>query len=111
VALLHRWDDVRIGVEGDRDVCVPEDLRDHLGVLAGLEGQRRPRMREVVESDAWDETEALLLELKAFERHRTERAHLIFGARSGPHDDLVIALALAVLEDPGVFSMGPRVWS
>lgn len=56
------------------------------------------------------ETEALLLELKAFERHRTERAHLIFGARSGAHDDLVIALALAVLEDPGVFSVGPRFW-
>jgi hypothetical protein len=51
--LLHRGDDVAVGLERDGDVCLPENLGDDLGVLAGLERQRRPGVPEVVEPDAW----------------------------------------------------------
>ena len=42
--------------------------------------------------------EAMVYELTSFELRRTEAANLSFGAfKTGKHDDLVIAVGLAVL--------------
>ena len=49
--LLHRWDGVRVGVQGDRDGRVPEALTDDLGMDAGLQGQGGMGVSQVVQSD------------------------------------------------------------
>lgn len=46
------------------------------------------------------EARALVDELLAFEIRITDDAHMVSGARTGKHDDLVIALALSVLVEP-----------
>jgi len=43
-----------------------------------------------------DEAETLARELKDFRVEYTAAGHLTFNARSGKHDDLVLALAIAV---------------
>jgi len=51
--LLHRWDDVRVGVERDRDRGVTQTLLNHLRVEALGEKERRRGMPQVVEPDLW----------------------------------------------------------
>lgn len=48
---LHRWEDVRVGVECDPDARVPEPLGDDLRVDALQEHQGRMGVAEVVEPD------------------------------------------------------------
>jgi hypothetical protein len=43
-----------------------------------------------------DEAETLVRELQDFQVEHTAAGHLTFNARSGKHDDLVLALAIAV---------------
>ncbi len=52
-----------------------------------------------------EQAHQLLDELMAFEIRITDHGSVIAGARSGQHDDLVMSLALCVLEDG---SAGPR---
>ncbi len=49
--LLHRRDDVRVEIEGDRDRDVAEHLGDDLRMHASAEQDRRGRVTEVVEAD------------------------------------------------------------
>jgi hypothetical protein len=51
--IAHAGQDVRVGVERDRDGGVPEHLLDQLGVLARLQQDRRCGVAEIVEPDAW----------------------------------------------------------
>jgi len=45
--------DVGVNVQGDRHVSVPEPLLDHLGMLAGLQCQRRLGMPKIMQPDGW----------------------------------------------------------
>ena len=49
--LLHRWDCVRVGVEGDRDGGVTQSFGDHLGVDTGAQRQGGVRVTQVVQTD------------------------------------------------------------
>ena len=60
-----------------------------------------------------EEARRLGEELADYEIRVNQKANLVAGAmRAGTHDDLVTALALAVLdENAGKFGMGPRIWT
>jgi hypothetical protein len=47
--LLHRWQDVRVGVERHGDAGVPEPLGCDLGVYPAAQQQRRGGVPEIVE--------------------------------------------------------------
>src|SRR6266508_4585484 len=50
---LHRWCDVLIDVPGDGRRRMAQPLRDDLDVHTRLEGEGRPGVTEIVQTDAW----------------------------------------------------------
>lgn len=112
---------------GARIVCdatgVGDPLSDELkGLLRGARVDSltftAPIKASLIEQLAWHFEKGtlkmlshpeLIRELQHFEAHTTATGHRKLSARSGFHDDLVIALALACKELPKVSSSGPLV--
>jgi Terminase RNaseH-like domain len=74
---------------GSRDLTVPK--RDLVATISLIFEQRRLHIAESMR-----DTEALLDELLAYRRTTTERGMDTYSAASGRHDDLVLALSLAL---------------
>ena len=62
--------------------------------------------------DEFDRIRGLVAELQAFEVRATQSGGMTASAPPGQHDDRVLSLMLAVMEDPSkqVIRRGPSVW-
>ncbi len=92
--------------EGDGNVLGKAYLVSRLQVLFQRELLKLPPRHA--------EAQAMARELKDYEIRVDENANDKYGAfRVGTHDDLVTALGLACIEEPGYYSVedGPRLWA
>ena len=74
---------------GAYEHTVPKSL-----LIAGLEA--RSHTKELRIAEELTEAGPLKEELKDFQRHISEAGRVAFGARTGKHDDLVLAVAIAL---------------
>src|SRR5260221_2925354 len=98
---------VRGGYEGTGDVLGKAYLVSRLQALAQMD----PPLLKLPPRDA--EAEAMMQELKDYRIKVTEDANDKYGAFAvAAHDDLVTAVGLACIEDPGFYSVqaGPNIW-
>ncbi len=98
---------VRGGYESRGDVLGKAYLVSRLQALA----QANPPLLKLPPRDA--EAEAMMQELKDYRIKVTEDSNDKYGAFAvGAHDDLVTAVGLACVEDPGFYSVqaGPNIW-
>src|SRR5260221_13924266 len=98
---------VRGGYESRGDVLGKAYLGSRLQALA----QANPPLLKLPKTDP--EAEAMMQELKDYRIKVTEDANDKYGAFAvGAHDDLVTAVGLACIEDPGFYSVqaGPNIW-
>lgn len=92
--------------EGDGNVLGKAYLVSRLQVLFQEKRLKLPPKHQVAA--------AMARELKDYEIRVDENANDKYGAfKVGTHDDLVTALGLACIEDPGFYSVseGPRLWA
>ncbi len=66
--LLHRWQDVGVGVEGQRDLAVPQQLLDDLGMNPEREQEAGRAMPQAVEGDRWHSSPGQQRAKRSFEQ-------------------------------------------
>ena len=91
--LLHRGDCVAVGVERDRDRCVPEPLLDDLRMHAGLERERRVGVPQVVQPDLRQPGVAHVVVERSRERPRLDRRPVL-----AAEDEIVRLIRFAPVE-------------